>query len=209
LKKGGGIIKGIMYYGHIGNYRKNNVLRSNHGTALATLPENKKQLKIDKKNKSIGEKHIKFREKYYKELEDGTVKRDGIDHVITFSISYDDHYTPMNWQYDIYDLYIMEGIILEPNILNDKNSYWFYNPVGKIWNIDYLRTSVPGPNIKKILRQDNMVKYIEGLDVEQGVKDGLLFFVPQFEKHKKSVNNIMKKDDPLKELNFVMLKDLH
>ena len=97
-------------------------------------------------------------------------------------------------------------LIIDPNILFDKNAYYYINPSGE--HGYYAEDSIPSPNIKKILASSNPREYIDSLSVNDNTKMGLMYLLDFFEANLNTINNtismhINEMYDSLHEICFV------
>jgi hypothetical protein len=67
------------------------------------------------------------------------------------------------------------GIIIDKNILFDDNVYYYYSPLGN--RCSYFYDAISNHNIKKILYHKNKEKYINNLNINDNLRNGLLSFL--------------------------------
>ncbi len=70
------------------------------------------------------------------------------------------------------------GIMIDKNILFDKDIYYFINPLGEHGLCVY--DSIPGPNFKEILKHKNFKKYIKSLKIEEYLKSNMLYHISEY-----------------------------
>lgn len=78
-------------------------------------------------------------------------------------------------------------LIIDKDILFDKNAYFYINPYGEYGVYDY--DTIPGPNMRRILSSENMEQYINSLTVNDNIKKGLMNLSVQFKYERNTVNN--------------------
>nr|QBK89435.1 MAG: hypothetical protein LCMiAC02_05300 [Mimivirus LCMiAC02] len=64
------------------------------------------------------------------------------------------------------------GIMIDKNILFDKDMYYFINPIGEYGTC--FSDSIPGPNFKEVLKHKNSKKYIKSLKIKEYLKSNML-----------------------------------
>jgi hypothetical protein len=102
-------------------------------------------------------------------------------------------------------------IIIDKNILFDKDAYFYINPRGEygIYN-DY--ETIPGPNIRRILKSEDMEEYVRSLDVNENIKKGLINLLPDFESARNTVNHTINmlstRKDIMQEVCFIDMIDI-
>lgn len=64
------------------------------------------------------------------------------------------------------------GIIIDINIMFDKEIYYFYSPDEE--HGDYGKESIPNPNLRHLLSQQNRTKYIDSLIINDNLENELL-----------------------------------
>jgi len=69
------------------------------------------------------------------------------------------------------------GIIIDKNILFDKDMYYFINPSGEYGTC--FSDSIPGPNLKEVLKHKNYKKYIKSLKIKEYLKSNMLYHMTQ------------------------------